>query len=132
MIGGNPFSGFSHQGADRDSEMARYYTVNCIKKTLKQAEELGINTFLGRADRHIIRMLIEYHSEGGTIQWFAQTCPEISSISRSVEEAVNGGAKACYIHGGMMDFLLANNQLEKINAAVEKNQSYLEKFALEA
>ena len=32
---------------------------------------------------------------------------------------------------GMMDSVFYN-QLEKINAAVEKNQSYLEKFALEA
>ena len=119
ILGGNPFSGFSHQGVERDIEMVRYYNVSRIKATLKQAEQLGINTFLGRADRHIIRMLMEYHDEGGSIQWFAQTCPEMSTIHRSVEDAIAGGAKACYIHGGVMDYKIANNQFDEITPAIE-------------
>ena len=119
LIGGNPFSGFSHLDSDMDSEMLRYYTISRIKKTLKQAEELGINTFLGRADSHIIRMLVEYHNEGGGIQWFAQTCPEMKSIEKSVEFAIKGGANACYIHGGVMDFLLSQNKLKEVFSAIE-------------
>jgi len=119
LIGGNPFSGFSHLGSHMDGEMLRYYTVSRIKKTLKQAEELGINTFLGRADSHIIRMLMEYHNEGGCMQWFAQTCPEMKSIERSIEFAIKGGANACYIHGGVMDFLLSQNKLEEVFSAIE-------------
>ncbi len=119
LIGGNPFSGFSHQGSDRDREMTHYFTVSRIKQILKNAEENGITTFLGRADHHIIRMLLEYHDEGGTIQWFAQTCPELDTIMRSVEDAVAGDAIACYIHGGVMDFLLANNQLEDVPVVIE-------------
>jgi len=65
LIGGNPFSGFSHLDSDTDSKMIRYYTVSRIKETLRQAEKLGINTFLGRADSHIIRMLMEYRNEDG-------------------------------------------------------------------
>ena len=30
-VGGNPFSGFSHQGADRDRRMRWYYTAERIK-----------------------------------------------------------------------------------------------------
>ena len=123
ILGGNPFSGFSHQGIERDGEMVSYYTVSRIKETLRQAEKLGINTFLGRADRHIIRTLQEYRDEGGAIQWFAQTCPEMSSIERSIEDAVEGGAAASYIHGGVMDFLVANQQFDEIAPAIEAIKS---------
>ena len=65
ILGGNPFSGFSHQTPERDAEMQSYYTTDRIKATLHQAEALGINTFVGRADRHISRVLKEYWDQGG-------------------------------------------------------------------
>ncbi len=118
IIGGNPFSGFSHQGADRDAEMKHYYTVSRIKQTLRQAEQLGINAHMGRADQHVMRYLMEYWDEGGEILWIAQTCSELGSIERSIDNAAGGGAKAIHIHGGTMDYLLANNQLDGIPDAV--------------
>lgn len=118
MIGGNPFSGNSHQNPEEDLAMRRFFTTQRIKDTLKQAEGLGINTLIARADHHIMRVLLEYWDEGGGIQWLAQTCPEVGTISRGVQNAIAGGAKACYVHGGVMDFLLANNQLEEIPEAV--------------
>jgi len=108
-IGGNPFSGFSHQTPEKDREMSRYYTTARIKETLGQAEVLGINAFFGRADRHIMRVLQEYWDEGGTIQWFAQTCPEYATIGRGIANAISGGAVACYLHGGQMDHLFARD-----------------------
>ncbi|MCX7048364.1 MAG: ACT domain-containing protein, partial [Candidatus Sumerlaeota bacterium] len=44
-----------------------YATVERIKDTLRRAENSGLNAFLGRGDRHIIRMLEEYRNEGGTL-----------------------------------------------------------------
>ena len=120
IIGGNPFSGFSHQSPDRDLEMKRYYTTSRIKQTLKGAEQLGINTHIGRADHHIMRLLLEYWYEGGTIQWIAQTCPELGTIERGVENAIKGRAKACFIHGGQMDYLLAQDRLDEVPAAIAK------------
>lgn len=118
LLGGNPFSGFSHQNSARNREMSDYYTVARIKDTMRQAEQLGINTFLGRADRHITRTLGEYWNDGGTIQWFAQTCPEMSSLGRSIQDAIAGGARAAYIHGGHMDNFLANGQLDQVAPAL--------------
>ena len=118
VVGGNPFSGFSHQSRERDLEMVRYYTTARIKETLGQAEALGINTFLGRADRHITRVLVEYREEGGTIQWFAQTCPEYTTLSRSITNAISGGAKGCYLHGGHTDMFLAQDRMDEIPDAV--------------
>lgn len=48
-IGGNPFSGFSHQGAARDREMRGYYTAARIKAALRKAEAAGITTLFARA-----------------------------------------------------------------------------------
>ena len=118
IIGGNPFSGFSHQGDARDAEMKHYYTVAKIKETLRQAESLGITTHLSRSDHHVIRYMMEYRDEGGKMVWLAQTCPEIGNTLRGVQNAINGGAMACHIHGGWMDYLLANNQLDELPQAV--------------
>ncbi len=71
-IGGNPFSGFSHQNSERNKEMTDYYTPECIKETLRKAENAGINTFFGRTDDHILGIVEDYWNEGGKIQWFAQ------------------------------------------------------------
>ena len=122
VLGGNPFSGFSHQSSERDKEMLHYYTSAQIKETLRQAESLGINTFLGRADRHITRLLAEYWDEGGNIQWFTQTCPEFMPHSRGITNAIRGGSTACYIHGGQMDFWLAQQQTDQIRASIDMIQ----------
>src|SRR5512136_1343318 len=79
ILGSNPFSGFSHQGDHMDLAMKRYFTTETIKATLKTAEGLGINTLIGRTDHHVMRVLLEYWDEGGRLQWFAQTCPEVGS-----------------------------------------------------
>ncbi|MBN1249535.1 MAG: hypothetical protein JXC32_17875 [Anaerolineae bacterium] len=120
ILGGNPFSGFSHQNPARDREMVEWYSTARIKETMREAEALGINTFLGRADRHVRRTLQEYWFEGGKIQWFAQTAPEFSSLSGNIAGAVSTGAKAVYLHGGQMDFLLAQNQLDVAVEAIRQ------------
>ncbi|MGQ9454715.1 MAG: hypothetical protein ACUVRS_06220 [Armatimonadota bacterium] len=84
ILGGNPFSGFSHQSAELDRAMLHYFTVERIKRVLRQAESLGINTLVARADNHIVRLLMEYWDEGGRIRWIAQTAPEMLSIQRGI------------------------------------------------
>jgi hypothetical protein len=118
ILGGNPFSGYSHQGESLSLEMKKYYTVSRIKETLREAEKLGINTLIARTDNHIIRMLLEYWEEGGTIQWIAQTAAELETINRGEKRAVEGGAKACFIHGGQMDSLLEKNQIDMVTTAI--------------
>lgn len=114
IIGGNPFSGVSHQNPETDLAMKRWFTAARIKETFREAESLGIGTFVGRADRHITRLLFEYWGEGGAIKWIAQTCPEMASIARSIEDALGWGASACYLHGGVMDYLFSRGELGEI------------------
>ena len=119
ILGGNPFSGFSHQGVEKDDEMRHFYTCRRIKETFAQAESLGINTFIGRTDYHIMRILLEYWDEGGKVQWFAQTAPECGPPEVAVQRAKEGGAKACHIHGGVMDYLLAHNRIDEVKPTIK-------------
>jgi hypothetical protein len=119
ILGSNPFSGFSHRGSDTDLRMRRYYTVARIKDTLRAAQGLGINTLIARADHHVMRMLLEYADEGGSLQWFAQTCPELGTPEQSIGNAAEMRARACYLHGGVMDFLLAQNRMAEVPPLIE-------------
>ena len=119
IVGGNPVSAISHQSAERDREMRDYYTTERIKQTLRQCEDVGINTFCGRADNHIMRVLNEYWNEGGTIQWLAQTAPERRSIEQNIQQAARAGAKAIYIQGGTVDQAMEDGCLEGLREPLE-------------
>jgi hypothetical protein len=123
IIGGNPFSGFSHQGKDRDREMLDYYTDERVKATLREAESLGVNSAILRADDHIRRIVTGYWAEGGTIQWFGQTAGELGPPQVSLERMVEAGAAGCHIHGGVADNLLLNDKIEELIPAVEYARS---------
>lgn len=118
ILGSNPFSGFSHQGTDRDLEMKRYFTTERIKQTLRDAETLGVTTLVARMDHHVMRLLLEYWDQGGRLQWFAQTCPEVGDHEACVSRAATGGAKACHVHGGVMDHLLAQGRQEEVRPVI--------------
>ncbi|MCX7916512.1 MAG: hypothetical protein N2589_00035 [bacterium] len=120
IIGGNPFSGFSHLSKEIDIKMKKYFTSNRIKETLREAEKYGINTFIGRADNHIMRILLEYWEEGGKIQWIAQTCPEIKSQELSIDMAINNNPIGCYIHGGYVDYLFLNKRIVEVFPLIER------------
>src|SRR5512136_3049283 len=94
IIGGNPFSGFSHQDGKADQEMVSYYTAEQIKRTYRQAEQSGVTTCIARTDRHMIRLLREHWEEGGAIQWIGQTAPELGPAPNGIRAAVGNGAKA--------------------------------------
>ncbi len=119
ILGSNPFSGFSHQSPDVDVAMRHFFTTHRIKETLSQAASLGVNTLIARTDYHVMRMLMEYRDEGGTLQWFAQTCPEVGSHEVCIYRAAQYGAKAVHLHGGVMDNAFAQGKLDDVPAAID-------------
>ncbi|MDP6380062.1 MAG: hypothetical protein QF662_01850 [Phycisphaerae bacterium] len=119
ILGSNTFSGFSHQSVETDTAMKRYFTTERIKQTIRDAEALGVNTLLARTDHHMMRVLLEYWDQGGKAQWFAQTCPEVGDHQACVTRAASGGAKACHIHGGIMDYVFAQNKLDEIPPVIK-------------
>ncbi len=119
ILGSNPFSGFSHQGGDVDEAMVRWYTVARIKEALHQAEEAGVTTLIARADQHVIRLLGEYWDEGGKLAWVAQTCPGVGPSKQVAKMAIDGGASAAFIHGGVMDYSLAQGDFDDPLAGID-------------
>lgn len=118
-IGGNPFSGFSHQSPERDAEMMDYYTVDRIKQTLVECETAGINTCCLRTDAHIWRMLREYRNGGGTLHWFAQMGVGADDYKANLNQAAANGAIAYYIHGAVTDNCYAAGDLDPIREMVD-------------
>jgi len=112
IVGGNPFSGNSHQSDKMNREMRDYHTTEKIKETLRECEAQGINTVQARGDIHIMRMLNEYWNDGGKIQWIAQTASELASIPNNVRQIASYGAIACYHHGSKTDALFRDGKLD--------------------
>ncbi|MGB2820128.1 MAG: hypothetical protein WBF17_04050, partial [Phycisphaerae bacterium] len=122
VIGGNPFSGFSHQSHQRDREMRDYFTNERIHCVLRDAEAAGINTAFMRTDDHILGVLGDYRRAGGTIQWFAQVVYDKSDADvhrRWIRRAGELGAAGMYLHGGATDYWHANGQFDLFHEALE-------------
>ncbi len=99
IIGGNPFSGNSHQNAQRDREMTEYYTMPRLQATLDECWRQGINTVQSRGDRHQMRMILEHRLRGGQMQWIAQTASEFADIRANIRLIASYEPIAIYHHG---------------------------------
>ncbi len=119
ILGGNPFSGYSHWTLERDNEMVDWYTMERVKKTYSLAEKAGVTAHLGRADNFVVRALREHWNEGGALTWIAQTCPGIGSLMHGVNNAIHGKAKCCFLHGGEMDLRVASGETAEIPDAIK-------------
>lgn len=114
IIGGNPFSGNSHVSRKMDEEMQDFFTVSRIKETLFCCERNGINTMQLRADKHILRVLREYRQEGGTMNWIAQTTPELGSFEAGISQIAAGEPVAVYHHGTDTDALFKAKNFQEL------------------
>ena len=119
ILGGNPFSGFSHWNVERDNEMVDWYTMERVKETYRLAEQAGVTAHLGRADNFVMRALREHWNEGGTLAWVAQQCPGVGTLMHGVNNAIHGKAKCCFLHGGEMDHRVATGQTADIPDAIK-------------
>jgi hypothetical protein len=111
--------------------MRQYFTDERIIGFLNQAENESINTLFARADDHILGVLKKYYQQNGKLQWFAQICADIDipdnendSWKEWMKKAVDIGATALYIHGGLVDYWYANKQFDKFHEALALIQSY--------
>lgn len=122
ICGGNLISGFAHS---RDlmyvSELLQhYFTDEKVFETLALSEENGINTAILRLDENTLRLIDTYWNErGGKIQWIAQCVTPTQDWKSGVQPAIDNGACAVYIHGGVGDGLVEQNRLDIVQAVVE-------------
>ncbi len=114
VIGGNPFSGFSHQGPERNEEMLDYYTAERIKETLFQCQSGSLNTCILRVDAHIWRLLREFRNEGGKMNWFAQLGGLHPTEEGNIDRSAANGAAAHFIHGGIVERYYKEGNFDRI------------------
>ncbi|UCE47508.1 MAG: hypothetical protein JSW47_18160, partial [Phycisphaerales bacterium] len=118
IIGGNQFSGWSHS---RDLPYLRqlftaYSTDEKIMDTLELCEELGINTMLCGASRHLNKY---WKERGGRIQWIAQVHPKTTDVTTNIKQAIDNGAVAAYVQGGVGDSFVKGGRVDLLGKAVE-------------
>lgn len=121
IVGGNLTSGFAHS---RDliyvsGLLRQYFTDEKVFETWQLCEECGVNTAVLRLDDHVIRLITKYWNErGGKLQWIAQVKVTDNSLDE-IKRAVDHGAVAVYVHGGVCDSLVAEGRVERIAEAVQ-------------
>lgn len=126
IIGGNLIAGFAHS---RDliyvSDLFKnYFTDEKIIETFQISEDAGITTAVLRTDDHTLRILDRYWNQlGGGLKWIAQTYPKEDDIATNISQAIDNGAKAAFIQGGIGDKWVAEGKIDLIGEVVEYVQS---------
>jgi hypothetical protein len=125
IIGANPFGGYSHQNPTRDREMRAYYTPERILETWDRAWAAGINTMITNNETpHVIQTTADYLASVGRLQWIAQVnCPKDTSMQAALDQVVEIGAKAAYLHGGFVDRLYAQRDERALREYVRHGQA---------
>jgi len=122
ICGGNLISGYAHS---RDliyvsSLLRHYFTDDKVMETFRICEENGINSAVLRLDNHCIRILNKYWNQtGGKLQWIAQVSPKQKDLTTDAKRAIDNGAKAVYIQGGVADTFVKNGHVGLIGKVVE-------------
>lgn len=118
IIGGNQFSGWSHS---RDLPYLRdlfraYTSEEKIMDTLELCEEMGINTMLCSASEHLNKY---WKERGGRIQWIAQVHPKTTDVTTNIKRAIDNGAIAAYVQGGVGDSFVKGGRVDLLGKAVD-------------
>lgn len=121
ISGGNLISGWAHS---RDlhyvpSLMRAYNTPEKVMDTLQLLEEHGVNTIIADPRKNVKDVFGRYWKErGGKIQWIAQLKITEKDMT-DIPKAVDNGAVAAYLHGGVGDTFVEQGKVDVIGKAVE-------------
>ncbi|MCP5520860.1 MAG: hypothetical protein H7A46_04870 [Verrucomicrobiales bacterium] len=121
ICGGNLISGFAHS---RDliyvSRLLKsYFTDEKVIETLGLCEAEGINAMILRVDDDTARIIRKYREQGGKLQWLAQCKLPENDRWADINRAVEAGAAACYVHGGVGDSYVAAGRVNELGEAVD-------------
>jgi len=140
ICGGNLFGGYAHS---RDliyvsRLMHAYLTDEKILETLSIAEKNGFNTVVlnnrntvageEKKDDRALKLLHRYWNEcKGKIQWIAQCNPKENDLYSNIQKAIDNGAVAAMLQGGIADGWCRNNIM-----AIENIVNFIKKKGLVA
>ncbi len=125
IIGANPFGGFSHQNRERDVEMKSWSTPERIIETWGRAHAAGINTMITNNETpHVIETVTDYLAGGGPLQWIGQISHRnFENMEAALDQAVEIGCCAAYLHGGITDQAYAEQDAESLRRMIRHGQS---------
>ena len=127
ICGGNLINGYAHSRnlIYVSSLLKHYFTDEKIFKTLKIAEENGINTIIAnvasqqQGDENTIRVLKKYWDQkGGKIQWIAQVDSTVDNPHENAKKAIDNGAVGVFIQGACGDALVKSGRLDVIEKVI--------------
>ena len=121
IVGDNPFNGHSYiEKVITGQEMLEYYTAKNILEALFKMEENGYTTMLPLADPFIIRLLKQYKTEGGKMNFIFQPyMPMNQDVSMRQMESL-GATIGVYHQGTTTDFLYETGRCDEIRAMIDK------------
>jgi len=120
--GGNLTSGFAHS---RDliyvsSLLRHYFTDEKVFETWRLCEAEGINAMILRVDDQVIRLVGEYRKRyGGQFHWLAQCKPSEGNLMGDARRALDHGAIAVYIHGGVAERWVEQGRMDLIEKTLK-------------
>jgi len=120
ILGGNLIGGWAHA---RDliyvSKLFKAYnTEEKIFETLALVEEQGINAIV--IDCNQLDVINRYKKQtGGKIQAIASVKPREENPKTDIDETVDKGAAAVYLHGAVCDFTVQKGRIDVLEKALE-------------
>jgi hypothetical protein len=103
IVGHNPPCANSHLNQQLNDEMAAYFTTDNVLRLYRQAEELGIRTFVIRGDYRMLDWLELYRRAGGRMNVLGQTASEMHDVFANIRVMAAAGVEAIYHHGTATD-----------------------------
>jgi hypothetical protein len=119
VLGDNPFNGHSYiPDIYSGDEMIDYYTAdNCIK-TLFEAEENGIDTYIALGEPFVLRIIRQYRNEGGKMKIIFQTYPAID-LDTNLRMMEKCDPIAIYHQGGTADYMCETDQVDLLRSRIK-------------
>ncbi|MGL6196770.1 MAG: hypothetical protein ACRC2T_18315 [Thermoguttaceae bacterium] len=121
VLGGNLIGGWAHS---RDliyvSDLVKaYHTKEKIFATFKLAEACGITTFI--TNPILCEIMDEYWDKAsGAIDFISDCGGDLASLEEQTQRSIDVGAAACYIHGGLADYLAQQGNFDPIAKTLEQ------------
>ena len=102
----------------------QYNTDAKVLETFALAQAHGINTFMTHHDQKVMLLFREFRDRrGGKMNWLVapdpSECRQVTDFKRVVEELVNLGVDALYLHGATADPLVQKGNVAQVAKFVD-------------
>ena len=119
ILGDNPFHGFSYiQEIYTTGDMIDYYTAEKCVRTLFEAEENGMNTYMALGNPFTLRVIHQYKNEGGKMHIMFQSYPPID-LEVNIGQMMAYNPVAIYHQGTTLDDMCEKEQWDLLHKRLE-------------